>query len=85
MRGPVNMVAPSPVTNAEFTKPLAKALRRPAFFAVPAFILRLAFGKFAQEGLLASARVVPKELNENGFQFRYPELAMALQNLVHQG
>ena len=85
LRGPVNMVAPSPVTNAEFTKALAKAVRRPAFLAVPAFVVRLAFGEFAQEGLLSSARVVPKELNENGFQFRYPELVMTLQNLVHPG
>jgi uncharacterized protein len=85
MRGPVNMVAPSPVTNAEFTKALAKVLKRRAFFAVPGFMVRLAFGEFAEEGLLASARVIPEELNENGFQFRYPELAMAFRNLVHQG
>jgi uncharacterized protein len=80
--GPVNMTVPNPVSNAEFTRTLASALRRPAFFAVPTFAAKLAFGEFAEEGLLASARVIPKKLVDTGFQFRYQELERALADLV---
>jgi uncharacterized protein (TIGR01777 family) len=82
LRGDVNMTAPSPVTNAEFTWVLGAAMKRPAIFAVPAFAAKLAFGEFAEEGILASARVVPKKLEESGFQFRYADLAQALQELL---
>ena len=84
LRGPVNMVSPNPVTNAAFTKSLAEAVRRPAIFPVPAFMVRLAFGEFAEEGLLASARVVPRKLVENGFRFQYPELRRALEDLLNR-
>jgi uncharacterized protein (TIGR01777 family) len=80
--GPVNMTAPSPVINAEFTRTLASALKRPAIFAVPTFAAKLAFGEFAEEGLLASARVIPKKLSDSGFEFRYPELGTALAHLL---
>jgi uncharacterized protein len=80
--GPVNMTAPSPVINAEFTRALASALKRPAFFAVPTFAAKLAFGEFAEEGLLASARVIPKKLEANGFEFQYPELERAIEELL---
>jgi uncharacterized protein (TIGR01777 family) len=82
LRGPVNMVSSNPVTNAEFTKTLATVLQRPAFFAVPAFAARIAFGEFADAGLLSSAKVVPKKLSENGFTFHYSELGPALQELL---
>src|SRR6185312_4344282 len=64
LRDAVNMVAPNPVTNAEFTRELASAMKRPAVFAVPGFAAKLAFGEFAKEGMLSSARVVPKRLEE---------------------
>jgi uncharacterized protein len=80
--GPVNMTAPNPVTNAEFTRALASVLKRPAIFAVPAFAAKLAFGEFAEEGLLASSRVLPRKLVDSGFEFRYPELAAALAQLL---
>jgi uncharacterized protein (TIGR01777 family) len=80
--GPVNMTAPSPVTNAEFTKTLGSALQRPTILAVPTFAAKLAFGEFAEEGLLASARVIPKRLGDSGFEFRYPELRPALAQLL---
>ena len=80
--GPVNLVSPNPVTNSEFTTALGKALNRPAFLPVPALALKLLFGEFANEGLLSSARVIPQKLNEHGFVFRYPELAVALQDLL---
>ena len=83
LNGPVNLVAPNPVRNAEFTKVLASVLRRPAFFPVPEFALRLAFGKMAaEELLLASQRVEPEKLRASGYTFRYCELRAALENLV---
>jgi uncharacterized protein len=80
--GPVNIVAPNPVRNAEFTRVLAAVVKRPAVFAVPAFAAKLAFGEFAEEGILASARVLPRKLEESGFEFRYTELRPALQELL---
>ena len=85
IRGAVNLGSPNPVTNAELTRALANAVRRPAILPIPAFVLRLGFGEFAKEGLLASVRVVPKKLRENGFAFRYPELEVALKDLHSRG
>jgi len=83
LSGPVNFVAPNPVRNVEFTKVLALVLGRPAFFPVPEFALRLAFGKMAAEQLLlASQRVEPGKLRTSGYEFRFPELKTALANLV---
>ena len=83
LSGPVNLVAPDPVRNAEFTKVLASVLGRPAFFPVPEFALRLAFGKMAaEELLLASQRVEPGKLGASGYAFRFRELRAALENLV---
>jgi uncharacterized protein len=76
--GPVNVVAPNPVTNKEFTRALAKLLHRPAFFAAPAFALRLALGEMADEALLSSARVVPAKLSAAGFRFAHPTIDLAL-------
>ncbi len=83
LAGPVNLVAPNPRRNAEFTKVLASVLGRPAFFPVPELALRLAFGKMAaEELLLASQRVEPAKLEASGYTFRFPELRAALENLV---
>jgi len=83
MNGPVNLVAPNPVRNGEFTKALASVLKRPALFPVPEFALRLAFGKMAAEQLLlASQRVAPGKLAASGYAFRFPDLRAALENLV---
>ena len=83
LAGPVNLVAPNAVRNAEFTKVLASVLRRPAIFPVPEFALRLAFGKqAAEEMLLASQRVQPGKLGASGYRFRFRELRAALENLV---
>ena len=84
LKSAVNMVGPTPVTNAQFTQTLAKVLRRPAFFPVPVTAVKLAFGEFAEEGLLSSARVVPKALMGSGFVFQHPELHAALSNLLTQ-
>ena len=82
LRGPVNAVAPQPVTNAEFTKALGGVLGRPTFFAVPAFAARLAFGETADALLLASTRVEPARLKEAGYQFKHPEIEGALRSVL---
>lgn len=82
LEGPVNLTAPEPVTNAEFTAAVGRALRRPAPFAVPASLLRLALGQFADEGALVSQRIIPGRLAEAGFTFRHPDLDTALGTLL---
>ncbi|MCW1885913.1 TIGR01777 family oxidoreductase [Luteolibacter flavescens] len=79
--GPVNGSAPEPERNADFTRKLAKALKRPAFMAVPPFALKLALGDFASV-ILSSQRAVPRALLESGYRFRYPTLDLALEELV---
>lgn len=81
LRGPLNLVAPLPSTNSEFTAELARALRRPAIAPVPAWLLRLALGRLADEALLASQRAVPEQLLRSGFRFRAPALRDALAEL----
>ena len=82
LAGAVNVTAPNPVTNAEFTQTLGKALHRPALLAVPAFALRLAVGEMADEGLLASCRAVPAKLLSAGFFFEDPDLEPALRGML---
>lgn len=77
--GPVNVTAPSPVTNEEFTRLLAGLLHRPAVAAVPAFAIRLAFGQMGEETVLVGQRVLPARLLEAGFSFEHPTLEQALQ------
>jgi hypothetical protein len=80
--GPVNVVAPNPVTNLEFTRSLAGALRRPAALPVPGFALRLALGEMAEATVLQSERVVPARLSAAGFDFEYPKLDAALRAIL---
>lgn len=82
LSGPVNMVAPEPVSNEEFTKELGRALKRPTLFRVPAFMLRAIFGELADAAFLSSARVVPKALLDDGFTFKHPKLSVALNHLL---
>ena len=81
VRGPLNAVAPYPVTNSDFTRELARVLGRPAVFPVPEFALRLLFGEMA-EVLLASQRVAPSAAEAAGFRFRLPQLGPALAGLL---
>jgi hypothetical protein len=83
VRGPLNGVAPYPVTNSDFTRELARALRRPAVFPIPEFALKLLFGEMA-DVLLASQRVAPGAAQAAGFRFRFPQLAPALAALLGQ-
>jgi uncharacterized protein (TIGR01777 family) len=80
--GPVNLTAPEPVRNAEFTKALARAVHRPAVFPVPSPALRAVFGGFADEGPLASQRVVPSRLEAAGFSFGFDDIDAALAAML---
>ncbi len=81
--GPVNLTAPNPVTFGEFARTLGRVLRRPTVLRVPAFAVRLVFGReMAQEVLLSGQRAVPGRLLQTGFRFRYPELEGALRALL---
>jgi uncharacterized protein (TIGR01777 family) len=84
LSGAVNAVSPEPVTNADFTRTLARALRRPAVLPLPAFAVKLLFGEMGRDALLASARVRPVRLLESGFAFRFPKLDAAWQHLLGQ-
>jgi len=77
VEGPVNLTGPAPVTNAQFTAALARALRRPALMRVPSPVLRAGLGELSGE-LLGSQRVLPRRLQQAGFAFRYPGVASAL-------
>lgn len=80
LEGPFNLVAPEPVQNLHFSKTLARVLRRPAVFPVPAVVMKLLFGTMADKTILASQRVVPKRLAGAGFEFRHPRLEEALRS-----
>jgi uncharacterized protein (TIGR01777 family) len=84
IKGPVNMVAPNPVTNRQFTKTLGKVLGRPTIFPLPAFAVRLMFGEMGEELLLSSQRVDPAQLLASGYSFRYPQLEPALRHVLSQ-
>ncbi len=81
--GPLNLTAPNPATNQEFTSALARALHRPAVFPVPTIALKLAFGGFSSE-MLTSKRVIPEALLNAGFTFDYPHIGAALAALVEE-
>lgn len=82
LSGPFNAVSPHPCTNAEFTRALGQALRRPTLLPVPAWAARLALGEMAEELLLASTRAMPRRLLASGFAFTHPELAPTLRLLL---
>jgi uncharacterized protein (TIGR01777 family) len=82
LRGPANLVAPNPVTNAEFATTLGRVLARPALLPVPAFVLGALYGEMARATLLAGQRVLPRALAASGFEFAHPTLEGALRAAV---
>jgi hypothetical protein len=82
LSGPVNMVAPTPVTNSEFTKTLASVLHRPAIFPVPSFVVKTLFGEMGETILLGSQRVQPSQLLASGYPFRFRTLRESLERLL---
>ncbi len=83
--GPVNLVAPEPVTNQEFTKTLGKILNRPTIMKMPAFVAKIVFGQMGNELLLSSCRVKSRVLQEKKFTFIHPDLEDALLNCLYMG
>ncbi len=81
--GPFNLTAPNPVTNREFAHALGQVMGRPSLLPTPAFVLRLALGEMA-DLLLKGQRAIPKRLLALGFEFEFPELDMALRDLLQQ-
>jgi len=82
--GPVNLTAPNPVRNRELAKTIGKAMGRPSFLPVPGFMLKLALGEFGSI-LLEGQRVIPQKLLKSGFQFRYPEIEQAIEQIIRAG
>jgi len=82
--GPINVTAPNPATNAQFSHTLGEVLHRPAIATVPEFAVKLIFGEMGEETLLAGQRVLPRRLLDSGFEFAYPELAAALAHELNK-
>lgn len=82
LAGPVNAMAPAPLTNRDFARTLGKALHRPAFVATPAPVLRIALGEMADELLLASTRAIPQKLEDSGYTFQFAQLDSALTDIL---
>ena len=81
LRGPVNVTAPTPVTNAELSKTLGRVLHRPAVLPVPGVALRALYGEMATV-VTTGQRVVPVRLREAGYEFSFPELEPALRDVI---
>jgi NAD dependent epimerase/dehydratase family enzyme len=81
LTGPVNACSPHSVRNREFTITLAAALRRPAVFNVPKFLIKMALGELGQE-IMASQKVNPQKIANSGYKFRFPDLKEALKNVL---
>ena len=82
IRGAVNAVSPNPVTNHDFTKTLGDVLYRPTFIPLPEFAVSMIFGEMGDALLLSSTKVMPKRLEDAGFEFKYPDLKQAIENAV---
>ncbi len=83
IHGAVNIVAPTPVTNQQFTKKLGKALCRPTFFTVPSLLLKTLIPDMAKEMILSSTRAVPKKLIDSGYRFSYPNMDNVFKDLLN--
>jgi hypothetical protein len=79
--GPFNLSAPNPMTNADFSRELGRAMGRPSFVPVPGFAMKLAFGEVTSV-LLEGQRAIPERLQDLGFEFRFPDAGAALENLL---
>ena len=82
LSGPINIVAPNPVTNKEFTRTLGEVIHRPTILPLPQFAVKLAFGEMGDALLLDSTRVAPERLTNSGFKFKFEKLKLAVQNAL---
>jgi len=83
VKGPINLTAPNPVDNEQFSRQLARVLGRPALFRVPSLGMHVILGEMADNLLLGGQRVLPLKLQKSGYSFYYPDLDSALQDLIH--
>jgi NAD dependent epimerase/dehydratase family enzyme len=83
LTGPVNVVAPNPVTNSAFMHAFAAAMHRPAVMPMPEIAVRTIFGEMGEETLLVSQRAVPAKLSSSGFRFMHPEIQEAMRSVLH--
>jgi len=84
IQGPVNLCAPNPCTNSEFTKALGGVLKRPTLLPFPSFAVSLMFGQMGEEMLLGGVRAVPQKLQESGFKFQHPTIQEALASAMEE-
>lgn len=84
IKGPVNLVAPTPATNADFTSALGKVLSRPTILPLPAFAVKLLFGEMGEEMLLGGVKAAPKKLLDSGFEFQHETMDKALESAVNE-
>lgn len=84
IEGPLNVTAPNPVLNKQFTLEVKHAMKRPAFIHMPGFLVKLIFGEMGVEIFLSSQRCYPKALLDYGYSFKFPELKQAIESLVHK-
>ncbi|MFC1956634.1 TIGR01777 family oxidoreductase [Chloroflexota bacterium] len=82
IKGPVNMVAPNPVTNKEFTKELGIVLQRPTILKIPSWAIQVLYGEMGKELLLTSTRALPHRLKSSGFDFQFPYLREGLRHIL---
>ena len=82
LSGPINVVAPNPVTNKEFTRTLGEVIHRPTILPLPQFAVKLAFGEMGDALLLDSTRVIPERLANAGYKFKFENLKLAVQNAL---
>ena len=85
IKGPVNMVAPNPVTNKEFTKELGIVLQRPTILKIPSWAIQALYGEMGKELLLTSTRALPHRLKSSGFDFQFPYLREGLRHILGKG
>ncbi|MFC1870148.1 TIGR01777 family oxidoreductase [Chloroflexota bacterium] len=85
IKGPINMVAPNPVTNKEFTKELGIVLQRPTILKIPTWAIQALYGEMGKELLLTSTRALPHRLKSSGFDFQFPYLTEGLRHILGKG
>jgi|APCry1669189534_1035231.scaffolds.fasta_scaffold04101_1 uncharacterized protein (TIGR01777 family) len=81
-KGIYNLTSPSPTTNSQFTKALSRTLKRPDFFTVPSFLIKMVFGEMGDKLLLNGSAVYPKKLLDNGYEFKFKTIESALKNIT---
>jgi len=82
LSGVFNLTAPDPVTSKEFFKTIGRVIRRPSWFHVPGFVLKLLLGEMAKELILSGQRAIPGNLTQAGFEFRFAKLEAAIQDIL---